>query len=104
MNKDFESYIKSIGKNTPDQLSIDELFDYQSQIDSVMTDCYRMNLNNSGALFDKDKVKQLLIEAAVSGRRFYCVEMIEDFVGLSDVPPFEPQYTQPYEIGIDDFD
>ncbi len=104
MNKRFKNYIKSIGKTKPEQLSIDELLDYQSQIDRVRTLGYKINLEESEELFDKNQVKQLLIEAASSGRRFYCVRMIEDFIGYSDVPPFEPMYTQPYEIGIDDFD
>ena len=54
-------------------------------------------------VLDINQAKEMFIEAASTGRCFYCVAMIEDFAGFCDVPPFEPQYTQPYEIGIRDF-
>lgn len=104
MNKRFENYIHKLGKSSPVQLSIEQLFEYQQSIEPL-TQMYKDVFDLYKDALDKEKIKELFIDAAKNGKRFYCVLAIEDRDFEIDTETLDSQENHvPCLFGIDDFE
>lgn len=104
MNQELQDFLKKHGVDKIEKLTIDQLFEYQQSIEPL-TQMYKDVFDLYKDALDKEKIKELFIDAAKNGKRFYCVLAIEDRDFEIDTETLDSQENHvPCLFGIDDFE